>query len=96
MNHVQVSVKVQRRGKNTAILSTHLTIPVSQERRIPTEQHSQGNTQVLHQRGFEFIRHTVGRMARKQCALPEALDHISHTLCAPLTISTRHKPLPLF
>lgn len=70
------------------ILSTRLTILVSQEQRTPTEQHSQSNTQVLHQRGFEFIRHTVGRIARKQCVLPKALDHISHALCALPTTST--------
>lgn len=56
-----------------------------------SEQRSRGNTQVLHQSGFEFIRHTVGRMARKQCGLPRALDHISHTLCAPPTTSSSIK-----
>lgn len=98
-NHLSIrimfkSLKVQRGGKGRGkkkkpypILSTHLTIPVSQEWRIPSEQHSQGNTQVLHQRGFEFIRHTVRKLARKQYVLPKALDHISHTLCAPLTTS---------
>lgn len=56
-----------------------------------SEQRSRGNTRVLHQSGFEFIRHTVGRMARKQCGLPRALDHISHTLCAPPTTSSSIK-----
>lgn len=90
MNHVQVSEETKSGGggQPCPILSTHLTIPVSQECRIPSERCSQGNTQVLHQRGFEFIRHTVGRLARKQYVLPKALDHISHTLCAPLTTST--------
>lgn len=89
MNYVQVSEESKRGVKQPCpILSSHLTSRVSQERRISTEQHSQGNTQVLHQRGFEFIRHTVGKMARKQCVLPKALDHISHALCSLPTTST--------